>query len=84
MGIEQNAFIAYSDGMTEESCFTQCHNNNAISMCRLICCKKKYVAFFTGNMDAATAMINLYHNNYAVGSVGELKELNQNNVESQA
>jgi len=72
MGIEQNAFIAYSDGMTEESCFTQCHNNNAISMCRLICCKKKYVAFFTGNMDAAAAMINLYHNNYAVGSVGRL------------
>lgn len=71
MGIEQNAFLAYSDGMTEDSCFTHCRDNKITSMCRLICCKKKYVAFLTGNMDTSARMFDLYHD-FAVGPVGRL------------
>ena len=85
MGIEQNAFLAYSDGMTEDSCFTHCRDNKITSMCRLICCKKKYVAFLTGNMDTSARMFDLYHD-FAVGPVGELsnEELNQDKIDFQA
>lgn len=48
MGMEKNAFQPYSNGMTEETCFTRCINNNEISICRLIAYKKKFVAFYKG------------------------------------
>lgn len=69
MGIKQNAFLAFSNGMTEESCFAGCRESNAISMCRLICFKKKYVAFFTGDMDTAAKFHDLYQN-YPIGPTG--------------
>ena len=59
MGVEQNSFLPYSNEMTEESCFKRCRNNNEISMCRLICCKKAYIAFFTGDLDTAAKMCGL-------------------------
>jgi len=71
MGIEQNAFLPYSNGMTEESCFTHGRNNNEISICRLICSKKKYVAFFTGDLDAAAEMCGLCQD-FPNGSTGKL------------
>ena len=71
MGIEQNSFLPYSNGMTEESCFTHGRNNNEISICRLICSKKKYVAFFTGDLDAAAEMCGLCQD-FPNGSTGKL------------
>jgi len=57
--------------MTEESCFRHCHNNNEISTCRVICYKKKYVAFLTGDLDAAAKMIELFKE-YPLGSTGRI------------
>jgi len=71
MGIEQNAFSHYPNGMTEDSCFRHCLSNNVISICRFICLKKKYVAFLTGDLDAAANMFNL-SKNYPLGSTGRL------------
>ena len=70
MGIEKNSFLPYSNGMTEESCFTHGRNNNEISICRLICCKKKYVAFFTGDLNMAAEMYELCRQ-FPIESVGE-------------
>lgn len=74
MGIERNAYLAHSNGMTEESLFTQCQNNNAISICVVLCVKKKYAAFFTGNMDTAAKMFDL-HQKFPGGSTGRLVPL---------
>eukprot|EP00580_Thalassiosira_gravida_P012547 CAMPEP_0201652466 /NCGR_PEP_ID=MMETSP0493-20130528/44491_1 /ASSEMBLY_ACC=CAM_ASM_000838 /TAXON_ID=420259 /ORGANISM="Thalassiosira gravida, Strain GMp14c1" /LENGTH=707 /DNA_ID=CAMNT_0048128981 /DNA_START=804 /DNA_END=2927 /DNA_ORIENTATION=- len=71
MGIKQNAFCPYSNGTTEESCFTSCFNNNNFSMCRLICGKKKFVAFFTGDLDAAAKMYE-QSQKFPFGSTGRL------------
>ena len=59
MNIEQNAFSPYSNTMTEESCFTVTRNNNETSICRLIGYKQKFVAFFSGDLDAAAKMHEL-------------------------
>ena len=69
MGIKENAFLAYSKDMTEESFFTQMQNNNLVSYCRQICIKRKYVAFFTGEMNTAAEMFDLCQN-YATGFTG--------------
>jgi len=60
MNIDENAFSSYSNTMTEESCFATTHNNNETSICRVIGHKKKYVAFFTGDMDAAAKTYELF------------------------
>ncbi|KAL7539058.1 hypothetical protein ACHAXR_009003, partial [Thalassiosira sp. AJA248-18] len=59
MGIEQNAFLPYVSGVTEETCYTSARENSEISICRLICHKRKYVAFLTGNLDTAADMHDL-------------------------
>jgi len=71
MGIEQNAFAPYSNDMTENSCFLNCQSNNQISVCRLICFKKKYAAFFRGDLDTAAQMHDLAQN-YPIESGGRL------------
>jgi len=70
MDTEQNAFLSLSNTMTEDACFNLTHNNNETSICNLFFYKKKYVAFFTGNLKIAADMYELgcqYH----VESVGE-------------
>jgi len=69
MGIDKNSFLPYSNGTTEDSCFMRCRSNNEISICRLICCKKKYVAFFTGDLDLAAKMYELSQD-FLLGSTG--------------
>lgn len=71
MGIEQKAFHPFSNGMTEETCFERCSSNNEVSTCRLICCKKKYVAFFKGDLDVAANMYELALS-FPAGSTGRL------------
>lgn len=71
MGLELNSFSPYSNDMTEQSCFTSCHVNNEFTICRLIANKKKYVAFFTGNMDLAAEMCEV-GKGFPQGSSGRL------------
>jgi len=71
MGIDKNAFLPYSNGTTEDSCFMRCRTNHEISMCRLICCKKKYAAFFMGDLDSAAKMCELSQD-FPIGSTGRL------------
>ena len=71
MGIEKNAFSPYISGVTEESCFARAHDNNEIAVCRLIYMKKKYVAFFTGDLDGAAKFYELSQE-YSMSSVGKL------------
>jgi len=56
MGIKQNAFAPCVYDMTEESCLAGVRQNNEISICRLICLKRKYVSFFAGDLDTAAEM----------------------------
>ena len=70
MGVNQNAFASYSNGMTENSCFATCRDNNEISMCRFICLRKKYLAFFRGDLDAAAEVYELSLN-YLTGTTGQ-------------
>eukprot|EP00804_Cyclotella_cryptica_P017947 CCRYP_001294-RA/>CCRYP_001294-RA protein AED:0.11 eAED:0.11 QI:0/1/0.75/1/0.57/0.5/8/387/881 len=56
MGVEKNAFSIYFAGMTEESCFLSSRQNNQPAICRYFCQKRKFVAFWTGDMDAAAEM----------------------------
>jgi len=69
MNIDENAFSSYSNTMTEESCFTTTRNNNETSIYRLIGHKKKFVAFFTGDLDAAANMRELCQE-YPIASSG--------------
>merc|ERR1712194_896376 len=69
MGIDNNSFSPYSNGTTEDSCFMRCRTNHEISVCRLICCKKKYPAFFTGDLDSAAKMYELSQD-FPLGSTG--------------
>lgn len=71
MGITENALLQYANKMTEDSCFSRCRENNEISMCRLICSKKKYLAFFTGDLDAAAKFYDLNQDHFSGGSTGE-------------
>jgi len=71
MGIEENAFAPYSNATTEDSYFARCVEDNALSMCRLICGKKKYGAFFQGDMDAA-AKVYEQSQDFPIGSTGRL------------
>lgn len=70
MGIDNNSFSPYSNGTTEDSCFMRCRTNHEISVCRLICCKKKYSAFFTGDLDSAAKMYELSQD-FPLGSTGK-------------
>mmetsp|Transcript_28890 Transcript_28890/g.52809 ORF Transcript_28890/g.52809 Transcript_28890/m.52809 type:complete len:159 (-) Transcript_28890:708-1184(-) len=67
MGIEENAFAPYSNATTEDSYFARCVEDNALSLCRLICCKKKYGAFFQGDLDAA-AKVYEQSQDFPIGS----------------
>jgi len=69
-GIEENAFLSLSNTMTEDSCFVITRQNKEKSMCRLMCCKKKYVAFFTGDLNMAAEMYELCRQ-FPIESVGE-------------
>lgn len=71
MGINQNAFSLYHPGMSEQSCFSDARQNNERSICRTLCIKRKYAAYWTGNMDTAAKMYEL-HLNYPIGSSGRL------------
>jgi len=68
---KESAFSPYSNTMTEESCFVISRNNNETSFCRLICYKKKFVALFTGDLDAAAKMCELCQE-YPIESGGRL------------
>jgi len=59
MGIEQNAFTPYNNGVTEETCFASARQSNDIAVCRLICMRRKYLAFFKGDLDTAEAVYEL-------------------------
>jgi len=71
MGIEQNAFLLYSNRMTEDSCYASSYENNQLSMCRAFCVKKKFVAFYTGDLDTAAKMYDLFQT-FPMGSTGRL------------
>jgi len=71
MGIEQNAFLLYSNRMTEDSCYANSYENNQLSMCRGNCVKKKFVAFYTGDLDTAAKMYDLFQT-IPMGSTGRL------------
>lgn len=71
MGIEQNAFLLFSNGTTEDSCYASCHRGNQRSLCRGICVKKKFVAFYTGDLDTAAKMYDL-NQSFPMGSTGRL------------
>jgi hypothetical protein len=71
MGIEENAFSLNFPGMTEESCFASARENNESSICRYICCKRKYTAFWTGDLDMAAQMYELSQG-YPMGSNARL------------
>lgn len=73
MGIEQNAFVPYKPGMTEESCLTTARQNNEISTCRFICYKRKYSAFLRGDMETAAKMYDICEGyNQLMGPTGKL------------
>jgi len=73
MGVTENAFLPFSNtGMTEDSFFAECRENNEISMCRMICLKKKYVAFLTGELDTAAEMYDIFEAHFRVGNNGRL------------
>jgi len=69
MGIEQNAFAPYDSGATEESCFASARQSKEISVCRLICMTRKYLAFFKGDFDTAGAVYELSQE-YSINSIG--------------
>ena len=71
MGVTENALLHLANKMTEDSCFARCRENNEISVCRLICSKKKYLAFFTGDLDTAAKFYDLNQAHFAAGSTGE-------------
>lgn len=71
MGVTENALLHFANKMTEDSCFAKCRENNEISMCRLICTKKKYLAFFTGDLDTAAKFYDLHQAHFSGGSTGE-------------
>jgi len=71
MGFNHNAFSLYHPGMSEETCFADAHQHNHIAICRLICVKRKYVAFWMGSMDTAAKMCKL-HKKYCNASSGRL------------
>ncbi len=71
MGVTENALLHLANKMTEDSCFARCRENNEISVCRLICSKKKYLAFFTGDLDTAAEFYDLNQAHFSSGSTGE-------------
>eukprot|EP00804_Cyclotella_cryptica_P005744 CCRYP_000079-RE/>CCRYP_000079-RE protein AED:0.10 eAED:0.10 QI:211/1/0.88/1/0.5/0.33/9/0/1307 len=71
MGVEENAYSLYFVGMTEDSCFDTAYRNNQLSICRYICQKRKYVAFWTGDMDVAAKMYEL-SKRFPLGSNGKI------------
>jgi len=75
MGVKENAYLPFSNGMTEEACFAQCRENKEISMCRMILQKKKYVAFFSGDLGAAAEMYDLSQAHFPMGPTGRLSNV---------
>ena len=59
MGIEENSFSLYFSGMTEEACFSGARQNNETSICRGFVIKRKYIAFWKGDMNMAAEMYAL-------------------------
>ena len=59
MGVEANAFSPYSDEVTEATCFASTLANNEVSISRFICNKKKYEAFYTGDLDTSAKMYKI-------------------------
>ncbi len=70
MGEKQNAFSACSISMTEDSCFEATRDNHETTLCRLFAYKKKFVAFFTGQLVEAANMYELCQE-YPIESGGE-------------
>jgi hypothetical protein len=71
MGVTENALLHFANKMSEDSCFAKCRENNQISVCRLICSKKKYLAFFTGDLNTAAKLYDLNQAHFSGGSTGE-------------
>jgi len=59
MGVKENALSICSAGMNEESLFFQSRANNNAAMCRTIFVKKKYEAFFHGDLEEAARASDL-------------------------
>merc|ERR1719203_1380131 len=72
MGVDKNAFSSFSNEATEDSCFMQCRMDHEVSICRYIYNKKKYVAFFTGDLALAAKMCDLSRQDFPMGSTGRL------------
>ena len=70
MASEKNAFLPFSSEEDEDSCFMQCHMNHEVSICRYICDKKKYVAFFAGDLSLAAKMCDRSHQDFSTGPTG--------------
>lgn len=59
MGTDQNAFLPLSNVMTEDLCLESSRIKNAHLISRLICNKKKYIAFYKGDLETAAKMYDL-------------------------
>ena len=73
MGVGENAFSPYSGagGMTEETCLAAARDGGDTSLDRLICTKRKYSAFFGGDLVAAAAAMRGLPPGSPAGSTGE-------------
>merc|ERR1719491_902942 len=74
MGVGENAFSPYSGagGMTEETCLAAARDGGDTSLDRLICTKRKYSAFFGGDLVAAAAAMRGLPPGSPAGSTGQL------------
>lgn len=72
MGVDRNCFSPFSIEATEDYFFRQCRANHEISICRFICCKKKYLALLMGDLDLAAKMTELSCQEFSSGSTGRL------------
>lgn len=75
MGIKQNAFGQFCNGMSEETCFQESRQHKEVSFCQAVCRKRKLVAFFTGRMDTAVKMYELLQAEFPMGPTGRLSSV---------
>ena len=70
IGSEENAFYEYSISMTEKQLLEQSSVKSHLSLCRLIARKRKFFAFYKGDMEAAKEMYELDRTYSALDSGG--------------
>ena len=69
---EHSAYSEYSSSLNEDIFFEQCLGKNLKSRCRLIARKRKFVAFYSGEMDRAREMLELDRNFASMDTGGRM------------